>query len=270
MAGRVDRPSDATRSPIVYGLLDPRNGTLRYIGKSVNGLKRAYAHGKPSALKSDQTHKGNWIRSLLKQGLVPEVVLLEEPASVDDLADLERFWIASVRATGAHIFNHCDGGEGATGRIVSTETRERLRLASIGNKSALGIHRSDETKEKIRCAHLGTTLSPKTRQKISAKLSGRKLTTEHVQNMSRGLMGHRGTVMTPELRQRMSASASLRLDRLKPVTILLTNQTAPSIKEAARILRTSPSLLANRLRGCRPWKDNVVLAVLAPRSQTCR
>lgn len=62
---------------IIYGLVDPRSGELRYVGKSCSGLKRPKAHLAPSNLKK-ATHKNNWIRQLLAAGARPDILVIEE------------------------------------------------------------------------------------------------------------------------------------------------------------------------------------------------
>lgn len=59
---------------IIYGLIDPRNGQLRYIGLSAKGLERAREHMEPYYLKNDKSHKANWVRNLIKVGLKYEIL----------------------------------------------------------------------------------------------------------------------------------------------------------------------------------------------------
>lgn len=87
-------------------------------------------------------------------------------------------------------FNYTIGGEGSFGRVLSEETKEKLRQANLGKKHSLetrkkmsesrkgknspmyGKHLSDETKQKISDAHRGKKLSKPHREKLSKAKSG--------------------------------------------------------------------------------------------------
>lgn len=102
---------------VLYGLLDPRDSKLRYIGKTQQGLKRIKQHLYPSALKAC-TRKNNWIKSLLKQGLEPGLQIFFElkKSNLDvrkDLLDAEIEYIASAnKVFKTELYNGTAGGEG--------------------------------------------------------------------------------------------------------------------------------------------------------------
>jgi hypothetical protein len=52
------------------------------------------------------------------------------------------------------------------GRAFSTETREKLSKAKLGNQYRKGCHHSDETKEKMSKAKMGKPRSDETKEKI--------------------------------------------------------------------------------------------------------
>jgi hypothetical protein len=57
-------PETCVSKFIVYALFDPRDGELRYIGKSSQGLKRAKSHIKNADLKRHgRTHKTAWFET---------------------------------------------------------------------------------------------------------------------------------------------------------------------------------------------------------------
>ena len=58
---------------MIYGLVDPRTEEVRYIGKTVHGMTRIYEHLRPSAMRTENTHKSKWLTQLSCLGLVPEV-----------------------------------------------------------------------------------------------------------------------------------------------------------------------------------------------------
>lgn len=180
---------------LIYGLVDPETHQLRYVGKSCQGLKRARAHAYPGYLSRDKSYCGNWIRSLLSKGLRYKIVVFQAFDDADILFDAERFWISYFRSIGHSLTNLTNGGEGASGRKVSNETRAKMRLANLGNKNALGkkqelsasqretlaerarVRSADiSVRAKISSTLAGRSNGPckeETKEKISAKLKGR-------------------------------------------------------------------------------------------------
>lgn len=111
---------------IIYGLVDPRTGQIKYVGKSTTGLKRCYEHQKPFNLKA-KNHKTHWIKQLKALDLRYKVIVLEEVDDAVNLTAREVFWIAECRRLGQNLTNSTEGGEGATGRVYSEQT---LKLMS--------------------------------------------------------------------------------------------------------------------------------------------
>lgn len=128
----------------VYGLIDPRTDCLRYVGKTTSIAKRYSRHCNPR--RSDRSHRGCWLRGLRDLGLRPSIVVLEEVNDADGSL-VERFWIASLRASGADLVNACDGGEGGatrTGHISTAQHRANIA------KARLGIRPDEDTRDKMR------------------------------------------------------------------------------------------------------------------------
>jgi hypothetical protein len=123
---------------LVYGLIDPRDGQLRYIGKSCSGLRRPVSHGWPSALKTDsKTWKGRWIADLQRAGLQYEILVLEEHLAAEPLAEAEQFWIAYFRSLGCRLTNLTVGGEGTPGRRYDLAARLEMSRQRRGRRTAL-------------------------------------------------------------------------------------------------------------------------------------
>lgn len=112
----------------IYGLIDPRDRLLRYIGKSDAPHERLRQHIVESG--REVHHRAHWIQALLRLGLMPEVVLLEQVA-VEDWEQAERWWIAWFRALGAKLVNDTDGGDGGN---IGPEARERMAAKIRGVK----------------------------------------------------------------------------------------------------------------------------------------
>jgi hypothetical protein len=102
--------------PAIYGLVDPRDGSLRYVGKTSKSVsERLYSHvNKPMAWL--KTPLAAWIVSLRLLGLRPEAFVIEY---ADGFAwrEAEAFWIAYFRMIGADLLNVHSGGD----------SRKRLR-----------------------------------------------------------------------------------------------------------------------------------------------
>jgi hypothetical protein len=72
-----------------------------------------------------------WVKSLVAQGLKPEIVVFEEHIDLKDLNDSECFWIEYWRFLGACLKNTLDGGEGWFSKH-STKTRIAMSLRRAG------------------------------------------------------------------------------------------------------------------------------------------
>src|SRR5690554_6491925 len=95
------------RDLLIYGLIDPRNNEIRYIGKSLYGLYRLKAHLAPSKLKI-KSKKNSWIKSLLKLGLVPHIIVLDRAENEKELDQKEIEHIAKY----TNLTNLTKGGTG--------------------------------------------------------------------------------------------------------------------------------------------------------------
>src|SRR5207302_1874057 len=78
----------------IYVLIDPRNGEVRYVGKTVDIDDRLRRH----LQILENTHKSHWIRQLLKLGLTPQMEVVE--TVLGSGATQERQWIAKLKASG--------------------------------------------------------------------------------------------------------------------------------------------------------------------------
>ena len=68
--------------------------------------------------------------------------------------------------------NRTDGGEGASGRVLSEEHKKKIGLSNRGK--LLGFKRTEEFKQKISKTTKGKEISAKTRKKLSNALKGNK------------------------------------------------------------------------------------------------
>jgi hypothetical protein len=118
----------------IYGLTDPRTGGVRYVGRTVSGMRRPKMHGFPTILAKDHTYKANWIRELRAAGLDYGIIILAE-AEKEKLGEVEMEIIERAKKEGWLLTNLTGGGEGGhLGRKFSAEHRAKISAANKGRK----------------------------------------------------------------------------------------------------------------------------------------
>jgi hypothetical protein len=143
----------------IYGLYDPRNGNLRYIGKTISLKRRFYGHIKDKG----NNYRRNWIKGLSNLGLKPEMKVLETIENSDDKEwqERERHWISESHRLGHPITNLDSGGN--SGFLKSQKTKDKIRLAKTGLKH------SEETKRRMSESRKGRKHSPETIEILKEK-----------------------------------------------------------------------------------------------------
>lgn len=161
----------------IYGLIDPREGQIRYVG-ATQQLKERLKDHLTSAYRSSSP-KRMWMRELLTSGLQPEMIVLETvPYAFWEEA--ERYWIAKMRERGVPLLNVFHGGlDGGRGIPKSPEHRAKIGQAHKGRKF------SATTRAKMSAARRGWRPSPELtriqREKCKGEGNGRaRLTEEQV------------------------------------------------------------------------------------------
>lgn len=190
----------------IYCLKDPTTGDVRYIGKTDNVKKRLRAHLTSSS--KERNRLGNWLRSLSEP---PVLVVLHEVAENESWAEEERRYISCARALGVDLVNATDGGEGAPGRVVTSETRAVMRGSHLGVSN--GPH-SPATRAAMSVASRGIPKSPKHCAAISAAKRGVPLTpAQQSANAARKGVpcAAISAAWTPERRAAQGAANSARL-----------------------------------------------------------
>lgn len=147
----------------IYGLIDPRSGELRYIGKAIDVPRRISSHY-TKARKGDVLHSRRWLAGLLAQGLKAEIAILEKVDSNDKANEAEMFWIASMRLAGANLTNRTFGGDGQSPGYRPTQ--EALNKQSIATKARGGWSPAH------RAAHKAAFANPEVRARMSMARKG--------------------------------------------------------------------------------------------------
>lgn len=165
---RYTREVDGCTKPyVIYALTDPRSGEARYIGWTMNMRRRLREHVHEAKKHPGSSHRTNWLVSLLRVGLQPDMVVLVDDAA-GNWASVERFWIAFFRALGCRLTNGTDGGEGACGLKLSPEARAKM------SKSHRGLKQSPEHIANRAAALRGRKQSPEEIATRIAALRGQK------------------------------------------------------------------------------------------------
>lgn len=101
---------------VIYGLIDPRNNMVTYVGYSSQINVRIAAHigaatRKLNAKVARCSPKDTWIVSLLKNNLKPLFIVIER-TSKENWKQAERHWISHYKNINPNLTNTGAGGEG--------------------------------------------------------------------------------------------------------------------------------------------------------------
>lgn len=220
----------APRLTRIYVLKDPRDGLVRYVGKTVAHVHIRLSSHISAALKDGKdTYVCRWIRVLNAAGIRPVAEQIETVG--DAWAEREAHWIGWYRSQGALLTNVTLGGEGALGWRHTEEVRASIGIAARAAaevRSLAGIKRQPATAETraiiaansrgrthtaesralIGAAHKGKIVSAATLARMSEALQGRVISPEH-----RAIISalHTGKVNSAETRARMSIAQTGRV-----------------------------------------------------------
>lgn len=161
----------------VYVIVNNVNEKL-YVGKTGNPDDRLRTH----ICAAKRGESGSILyNAMRKYGFDAfEMFLLETNESETTIFERERYWISTLD-TKRNGYNMTDGGEGASGAVVSAETRKKKSLAT---KGLPGHPCSDETKRKISEANKGKNRDDGQRKRLSIALKGKKRSEEARARMS--------------------------------------------------------------------------------------
>lgn len=160
-------PPFSGKPPVyIYALVDPENGEIRYIGKSIRPAERLQNHMNDRS----NCHRSHWLQSLKARGLRADLIVLERIDGAWPWQHSERHWIACGRANGWRLTNNTDGGDGVDG--LSKETRAKMASVWRGRRhKPESIEKMLATKKERPHSH-----SVETRARMSAAHAGREIT----------------------------------------------------------------------------------------------
>lgn len=148
----------------IYKLIDPITKEVKYIGLTKRGLEqRLNEHIKGYGQKNN-SHKRNWINSLLKKNLKPIIELQESSLTKLTVCEREIFWIQYYKEQGFNLTNVTSGGDGIRDYSHSEETKAKLKKSLTGRKL------SETHRENIGKSSIGRFLSEESRAKLADKV----------------------------------------------------------------------------------------------------
>jgi hypothetical protein len=168
---------------VIYGLVDPFTGFLRYVGKTT---KLARVRLRAHINDRYRCRRTAWIKSVRNRGGVPVWIELETVKS-EDANDAEISMIAFVRSCGAELVNGTDGGDGMCNptpevRMKMSESRRKQpfnpKAIEAMRNAIRGTKLSTATKEKMSKAAVERLRNPELRLRISQKLKGHPVAVE--------------------------------------------------------------------------------------------
>lgn len=186
----------------IYELIDPITNETRYIGKAKNPTNRFSGHLNDKSF----TYKTNWIKSLNKKGLKPILNTIDEVRR-DEVNFWEIFYISLYKSWGCRLTNFTKGGDGGStnkGKKFSknwkenisfgkTEKGKKIKKEELLNKkkSFCGLNSLEVRRKAVKTRKKNYPLwhSERTKQKISKKHLGKKLSNEHKQKISNTCKG---------------------------------------------------------------------------------
>jgi hypothetical protein len=186
----------------IYALLDPRDGEIRYIGRTVKALEvRLLQHLRDKGQREKRaekrvTYRVYWVQSLKQQGVTPIIRLIQE-VPVINMDEAEDYWTEYFRSLGCRLVNAKAKGPGKLGYKHDEEARAAI---SAGNK---GKPKSPEHRAKLAAAQTGKKLSQETRDLMSKQRRGVLKTEEHKRKIGDKSRGRR---LSAESRALISAA----------------------------------------------------------------
>ena len=164
----------------VYTLIDPRNNLPFYVGKGSGERCNAHVVEAKYYVKR-KSLKLNKIRKLMRLGMEPIVVKVEENVSDKQALDLECLLIAEMRDIGFVLTNMTDGGDGAQGYKHTEEHKQMMRekfkgrIVTEEHRKKMCKPKSEQGRKNMALARQTTLYRPSEehKQKISEALKGK-------------------------------------------------------------------------------------------------
>lgn len=243
---------------IVYMATNKVNGKM-YIGQTVGNLGvRKRNHINDALNKSNTMYFGKAIRKYNQDNFDWEV--LDSARNIDELNELEIFFIKLFKTFGEG-YNLNAGGKNA---LHSEETKRKMSEAQKGEKCYMygkkgknsvnwGRCASVEVRKHMSEAQKGIKCSEESKQKISKTLKGRKLSKEHIKNITRKGKDHPmyGKHHSESSKKRVSKSRTGKYtgkNNHASRAVIVNGKHFDTIVEASKFIGMSASVVSIRLK----------------------
>jgi len=126
----------------IYKLIHPETLEVRYVGKTVESLKRRLSKHINNRMNNSKVNK--WIRKLIRNKQYPIIELIEQ--TTDDVwIEREMYWIDYYRQKNCNLMNITPGGEcGSLNYTHTNEAKNKIGLANSRPKSKEWITNAKE------------------------------------------------------------------------------------------------------------------------------
>jgi hypothetical protein len=140
-------------NPCVYTLSDPFTNEIKYIGSTTTRMCNKLATHLFDSKTRCSHLTSDWIKSLLKKGLKPNIYVLEYCEAHERL-NLERFYIVYLHSLGIPLLNITYIRKPNRSKTLTTEHRNKLSKSKTGksvpnNRKKVGQHDNDGNLIKI-------------------------------------------------------------------------------------------------------------------------
>lgn len=200
---------------IIYALICPKSGSVRYVGKTAMPLgRRLSSHIMGCGCGRDKRQRKNvWLSEIIAEDLIPAITILERVPAGECWESAEIKWIAHYRSLlGDELLNASNGGKGTRGFVPSAETRAKISASGKARAPYPRKPHGDDVKAKISAAlkgrdgpMTGKNHSPESLAKMAAAREGRKLSDAHRAKLSEVRKGHS---VSEEARAKIGAKVS--------------------------------------------------------------
>lgn len=193
----------------IYGLSDPRDGMLRYVGKTSGSVRRRLqCHVNDVRRGRTYIPRHKWLKELLDAAVCPEIFVIEE-VNADSWQEAEQFWISYFKFLGCRLLNATSGGDGLSEYKHTDETKIKqsksalARYAKTGEREKTGIavkaaFSTDEGKASLRAG----------RQKVDASAYDHfrrwARSAENIERVRAMAVAKRGIPLSEETKRRLS------------------------------------------------------------------
>lgn len=153
----------------IYKITNLVNGKI-YVGKTALTLEERFsAHWNDA--KSNHTNQ-ILHHAMRKYGIENFIIELIEECNLDVINEREMYWIKTLDSRWGYSnkgYNMTDGGEGVKGHRHTEESKNKIRKALAGH----AMYKDPERNRKIGDAHRGKVVSKETREKLRKSRLGK-------------------------------------------------------------------------------------------------